>query len=51
MDEARYPSLVELTREHVLQPGYDYGSSFEVGLDLLLDGLASRAGAESERSS
>ena len=50
MDETRYPSLVELTREHVLQPDYDYGSSFEVGLDLLLEGLASRAAAESQRS-
>ena len=25
--------------EHVLQPGYDYGSEFEFGLDLVLDGL------------
>ncbi len=34
-----YPHLVELTLEHVLQPGYDYGDEFEFGLDLLLDGL------------
>jgi AcrR family transcriptional regulator len=34
-----YPHLVELTVEHVLQPGYDYGDEFEFGLDLLLDGL------------
>jgi AcrR family transcriptional regulator len=34
-----YPHLVELTVEHVLQPGYDYGEEFEFGLDLLLDGL------------
>ena len=35
----QYPHLVELTVEHVLQPGYDYGEEFEFGLDLLLDGL------------
>ena len=34
-----YPHLVELTVEHVLQPGYDYGNEFEFGLDLILDGL------------
>jgi AcrR family transcriptional regulator len=35
----RWPHLVELSREHVLQPGYDYGQEFEWGLDLVLDGL------------
>ena len=35
----RYPHLTELTTEHVLQPGYDFGQEFEVGLDLILDGL------------
>jgi len=25
-----YPHLAELTTEHVLQPGYDYGSEFRV---------------------
>jgi AcrR family transcriptional regulator len=34
-----YPYLAELTTEHVLQPGYDYGDEFEIGLDLILDGL------------
>jgi AcrR family transcriptional regulator len=34
-----YPHLAELTVEHVLQPGYDYGSEYEFGLDLILDGL------------
>lgn len=34
-----YPHLAELTTEHVLQPGYDYGNEFEYGLDLILDGL------------
>jgi AcrR family transcriptional regulator len=35
----QYPHLVELTVQHVLRPGYDYGDEFEFGLDLLLDGL------------
>ncbi len=38
-----YPHLVELTMEHVLQPGYSYGSEFEFGLGLILDGLESAA--------
>jgi AcrR family transcriptional regulator len=39
-----YPHLTELTVEHVLQPGYDYGDEFWFGLDLLLDGLARARG-------
>jgi len=35
----QYPHLAELTAEHVLKPGYDYGDEFEFGLDLILDGL------------
>lgn len=34
-----FPHLVEMATEHVLQPGYDYGEEFELGLDLILDGL------------
>jgi AcrR family transcriptional regulator len=34
-----YPHLAELTIDHVLQPGYDYGNEYEFGLDLILDGL------------
>ncbi|MGH3396013.1 MAG: TetR/AcrR family transcriptional regulator C-terminal domain-containing protein [Streptosporangiaceae bacterium] len=34
-----YPNLAEFTFEHVLQPGYDYGSEYEYGLNLILDGL------------
>jgi hypothetical protein len=37
-----YPYLAELTREHVLRPGYDYGDEFEFGLELILDGLERR---------
>src|SRR3712207_2367365 len=40
-----YPHLAELTTEHVLRPGYDYGKEFEFGLDLILDGLE-RAAAD-----
>jgi AcrR family transcriptional regulator len=36
-----YPHLAEFTLDHVLQPGYDYGSEYEFGLDLILDGLES----------
>jgi AcrR family transcriptional regulator len=39
-----YPYLTELTVEHVLQPGYDYGNEFEFGLDLILDGLEKARG-------
>jgi hypothetical protein len=38
-----YPHLRELTAQYVLQPGYDYGNEFDFGLDLILDGLASKA--------
>lgn len=34
-----YPHLTELTIEHVLKPGYDYGREFDFGLELILDGL------------
>ena len=34
-----YPHLAELTVDHVLQPGYDFGDEFEFGLELILDGL------------
>lgn len=34
-----YPNLVEFITDHAMQPGFDHGSEFEYGLDLLLDGL------------
>ena len=34
-----YTNLADFTREHVLQPGYDFRAEFEFGLDLILDGL------------
>jgi hypothetical protein len=42
-----FPSLVEFTTGHVLQPGYRFGDSFEFGLDLLLDGIEGAAGRSS----
>jgi AcrR family transcriptional regulator len=44
-----YPHLTELTVEHVLQPGYDYGDEYLFGLDLILDGLERAARATSVR--
>ena len=35
-----YPNLVAMI-EHATQPGYDYGSEFGYGLDLILDALES----------
>jgi len=45
-----YPHLVEFATEHALQPGYSFGNSFEVGLDLILDGL-SRVSSSRRRDS
>jgi len=35
-----YPHLIEFSAGHIMQPGYDFGSEFQFGLDLILDGLA-----------
>jgi AcrR family transcriptional regulator len=40
----QYPYLTEMAVEHVVRPGYDYGDEFEIGLDLILDGLEAAAG-------
>ena len=37
----------EFARDRVLQPGYDFGAEFDVGLDLLLEGFAARLAAHS----
>jgi AcrR family transcriptional regulator len=34
-----FPHLTEIAVEYVIQPGYDYGSEFAFGLELILDGL------------
>ncbi len=41
-----YPHFVEFATQHALVPGYSFGSSFEVGLDLILDGIAARHACE-----
>ncbi len=43
-----YPHLARFTVEHVLQPGYEFTDEFEFGLDLILDGLAAAAAAETD---
>jgi AcrR family transcriptional regulator len=35
-----HPHLMEFSIEHVMKPGYDFGTEFAFGLDLILDGLA-----------
>jgi AcrR family transcriptional regulator len=40
-----YPYLAEFTSQHVLQPGYNYGDEFPLGLDLILDALERTRGA------
>jgi AcrR family transcriptional regulator len=37
---SEFPYLFELTVEHVLKPGYDYGKEFDSGLKVVLDGVA-----------
>ena len=46
-----YPHLTELTVEHVLQPGYDYGNEYDFGLGLILDGLDRTRDQTSPRAS
>jgi AcrR family transcriptional regulator len=41
----QYPYLTEIAMEHVVKAGYDYGDEFEIGLDLILDGLQAAPGA------
>jgi len=37
---SEFPYLFEMTVEHVLKPGYDYGKEFDSGLNVVLDGAA-----------
>jgi hypothetical protein len=34
-----YPHLAEMATEHIMRPGYDFGSEFEIGLGVILDAL------------
>ena len=43
--EGAYPNMVAFITEHAMQPGYDFASEFEWGLDVVLDGV------EQERAS
>ena len=40
-----YPHLAAFTAGYVLRPGFHIGSEFEVGLDMLLDGVARSDGS------
>ena len=44
-DAETYPHLVGLTVEHVFQPGYEFGDTFDFGLDLILEALGRFADA------
>ena len=39
MPASEYPRLAEIAAVHILQPGYQYGDEFEIGLDLILEAL------------
>lgn len=51
LPEGRLTHFREFTLEHALQPGYDFGNEFDVGLDLILDGLARRLAHDRAASS
>jgi Tetracyclin repressor-like, C-terminal domain len=38
-DDGEYPHLKEMATDFILQPGYDFGHEFEIGLNLILDAL------------
>lgn len=46
LSEGQLPYFKEFALEHALQPGYDFGNEFEVGLDLILDALAGQLAQE-----
>ncbi len=46
LPEGVLPYFREFTLEVALQPGYSFGNEFDVGLDLILEGLAARHAAE-----
>ncbi len=39
MPSYEYPYLTEMAFHHVLQPGYAYANEFEIGLELILEGI------------
>ena len=47
LDPTAYPHLVELIAEQVTGQHYDYAHEFELGLDLILDGIGRRLATSS----
>lgn len=39
LDPQEFPNLLRFASEHAMQPGYSFGASFDVGIDLILDGI------------
>jgi len=39
LDPEQYPNLVHFTMEYIMQPGYNFGDSFEPGLQMILDSV------------
>ncbi|WP_062303861.1 TetR/AcrR family transcriptional regulator [Demequina subtropica] len=39
-DPSAYPMMTRFAMEHAMRPDFNFGDSFDYGLDLLLDGLA-----------
>lgn len=35
----QYPHLAEMATQHILQPGYDFGDEFDIGLSVILGAL------------
>jgi AcrR family transcriptional regulator len=46
-----YPHLAEMATEYILQPGYDFGDEFEIGLSVILDALTTSIPGNRERPS
>jgi AcrR family transcriptional regulator len=46
-----YPHFVEMATEHILQPGYDFGDEFEIGLSVILDALTTSIPGNRKRPS
>jgi len=42
-----YPALFEFATEHAMRPGYNFGDSFDFGLDLIISGLDAASKLES----
>jgi AcrR family transcriptional regulator len=45
-----YPHLAEMVTEHIMRPGYDFGSEFEIGLSVILDALTKSIPSRAQRA-